>query len=402
MLDAYIYDGLRTPFGRHGGALAAVRPDDLLAGVIKALVERNPFPGDTYEDAIMGCVTQAGEDNRNVARFATLLAGLPESLGGLTVNRLCGSGMSAALDAARSVTVGEADVYLAGGVESMSRAPFVVAKSETPYQRSFQMYDTTIGTRFPNPLIENSVGIETMPETGDNVAADFQIGRAESDLFAHTSQQRYEAARAEGFYTAELHPVSVPQGRKKPPRLVEVDEHPRPETTLEKMGQLRALFEDGVVTAANASGVNDGAGALIIGSRAAGEKHGVAPRARIVSGAVAGVAPRIMGVGPAYAIPKALDRAGLNLDQVDLIEINEAFAPQVLGCLKILGLSANDSRLNPNGGAIAIGHPLGASGARIALTGMRQLERTGGRYAVLSMCIGVGQGIAMVIERVGG
>jgi 3-oxoadipyl-CoA thiolase len=402
MLDAYIYDGLRTPFGRHGGALAAVRPDDLLAGVIKAVTERNPFPGEAYEDAIMGCVTQAGEDNRNIARFATLIAGLPESLGGITVNRLCGSGMSAALDAARSVTVGEADLYLAGGVESMSRAPFVMAKSETPYQRSFQMYDTTIGTRFPNPIIEQTVGIETMPETGDNVAKDFQIGRAESDLYAHASQQRYEAARADGFYDGELSPVSVSQGRKKPPRVVDADEHPRPETTLEKMAELRTLFDGGVVTAANASGVNDGAGALIIGSRGIGEKHGVKPRARILSGAVAGVAPRIMGIGPAYAIPKALERAGLTLDQVDLIEINEAFASQVLGCLKILGLSAEDSRLNPNGGAIAIGHPLGASGARIALTGTRQLERTGGRHAVLSMCIGVGQGIAMVIERVDG
>ncbi|MEM8839473.1 MAG: 3-oxoadipyl-CoA thiolase [Pseudomonadota bacterium] len=399
MLDAYIYDGVRSPFGRHAGALSGVRPDDLLASVLKGLVERNPFPAEAYEDVIAGCVTQAAEDSRNVARFSSLIAGLPIELGGLTVNRLCGSGLSAVLDAARCVTVKEADLYLAGGVESMSRAPFVMAKSESPFQRSFQMYDTTIGSRFPNPAVAEQYGVESMPETGDNVAKDFQITRDEADSFAYNSQQRYEAARADGFFDEEILPVDVPQGRKKPPLTISTDEHPRPETSLEKMQSLRPLFEGGVVTAANASGVNDGAGALIVGSGEAGEAHGAKPRARILAGAIAGVAPRIMGVGPAYAIPKALDRAGLSLADMDLIEINEAFASQVIGCLRILGLSADDERLNPNGGAIAVGHPLGASGARIALTGLRQLERTGGRYAVLSMCIGVGQGIAMVIER---
>lgn len=402
MLNAYIYDGARTAFGRHAGCLASVRPDDLLAHVLKGVVARNPFPAERYEDVIAGCVTQSGEDSRNVARFASLIADLPIALGGLTVNRLCGSGLSAVLDAARCVTVGEADLYLAGGVESMSRAPFVMAKSDTPYQRSFQMFDTTIGSRFPNPIVRDRYGVETMPETGDNVAKEFDVSRDQADRFAYTSQQRYEVARKDDFYVDEILPIDVPQGRKKPPVTVDADEHPRPETSLEKMQSLRPLFDGGVVTAANASGVNDGAGALIVGSAQIGEEHGIKPRAKIISGAVAGVEPRIMGVGPAYAIPKALDRAGLTMDQVDLIEINEAFASQVLSCLNVLGLSADDSRLNPNGGAIAIGHPLGASGARIALTGIRQLERTGGRYAVLSMCIGVGQGIAMVIERMDG
>ena len=399
MLNAYIYDGVRTAFGRHGGALASVRPDDLLAATLKEVTGRNPFPTNAYEDVVAGCVTQAGEDSRNVARFASLIAGLPVEIGGLTVNRLCGSGLAAILDTARSVTVGEAELYLAGGVESMSRAPFVIAKSEAPYQRAFQMFDTTIGTRFPNPVVADGFGVESMPETGDNVAADFEITREAADRYAHTSQQRYEAARADGFFTDEIVGIPVSRGRKSPPVIVDTDEHPRPETSLDKMASLKPLFQGGVVTAANASGVNDGAGAMIVGSLSAGERYGKRPRGRIVAGAIAGVAPRIMGIGPAYAIPKALERAGLSLGDLDLIEINEAFASQVLGCLKILNLAADDSRLNPNGGAIAVGHPLGASGIRIALTALRHLERSGGRYAMVSMCIGVGQGIAMVIER---
>ena len=400
MLDAYIYDGLRTPFGRHSGVLAPVRPDDLLGHVIKQVVERAPFAKEDYEDVVVGCVCQSGEDSRNVGRFAGLLAGLPVETGGLTVNRLCGSGMSAVLDVARSITLKEADLYIAGGTESMTRAPLVMGKSATPYQRTFEMYDSAIGSRFPNPKIAAEFGVESMPETADNIDKDFDIGREASDAFAFGSQQKYEAARAAGFFDEEICATEVPQGRKKPPLSVTADEHPRPETTLEKMGSLRPLFEGGVVTAANASGINDGAGALIMGSRAAGEKAGVAPRGRVVAGAIAGVPPRIMGVGPAYAIPKALARAGLEMKDMDVIEINEAFATQVLGCCKILGLEGDDPRLNPNGGAIAVGHPLGASGARIVLTGLRQLERTGGRYALLSMCIGAGQGIAMVIERV--
>lgn len=399
MLDAYIYDGLRTPFGRHAGVLAPVRPDDLLGHVIKQVVERAPFAKEDYEDVVVGCVCQSGEDSRNVGRFAGLLAGLPVETGGLTVNRLCGSGMSAVLDVARSITLKEADLYIAGGTESMTRAPLVMGKSSTPYQRTFEMYDSAIGSRFPNPRIAADYGVESMPETADNISKDFQIGRAESDAFAHASQQKYEAARAEGFFEEEICATEVPQGRKKPPLSVTADEHPRPEATLEKMATLRPLFEDGVVTAANASGINDGAGALIMGARAAGEKAGATPRGRVLSGAIAGVPPRIMGVGPAYAIPKALERAGLEMKDMDVIEINEAFATQVLGCCQILGLAGDDPRLNPNGGAIAVGHPLGASGARIVLTGLRQLERTGGRYALLSMCIGAGQGIAMVIER---
>lgn len=399
MLNAYVYDGIRTPFGRHGGVLASSRPDDLLAHTIKTVVERSAFAAADFEDVIAGCVNQAGEDNRNVARFAALLAGLPVEIGGQTVNRLCGSGMAATLDTARSVTVGEANLYIAGGVESMSRAPYVMSKAESAYDRGAKLYDTTIGVRFPNPRISKNFGQDSMPETADNVAQDLQISREEADAYAFQSQQRYEAARAAGFFAEEICAVEVSQGRKAAPLAINTDEHPRPETTLERMAKLPSLFPDGVVTAANASGVNDGAGALIIGSLAAGEKAGVKPRARILSGAIAGVAPRVMGLGPAFAAPKALERAGLRMQDMDVIEINEAFASQVLGCTKMLGIEGNDERLNPNGGAIAVGHPLGASGIRIILTGLRQLERTGGKYALLSMCIGVGQGIAMVIER---
>lgn len=399
MLDAYIYDGLRSPFGRHAGALAPVRPDDLVADVIAALISRNPEAKDRIEDVILGNTNQAGEDARNVARFAALLAGLPETVPGQTVNRLCASGLSAVADVARAITAGEGELYLAGGVESMSRAPFVLAKAESAFSRDFRMFDTTIGTRFPNPRFIAAFGGHSMPETGDNVANDFGISREAADRFALGSQQRFEAARAAGFFDGEIHPVAVPTGRKTPPLVVSADEHPRPETTSESLARLRPLFEGGVVTAGNASGVNDGAAALLVGSRAMAAKLGKAPMARILSSAAAGVAPRIMGVGPAYAIPKALERAGLTLADVDLIEINEAFASQVLGCLHLLGVDANDARVNPNGGAIALGHPLGASGARLALTAARELARRDGRYAVVSLCIGIGQGLAVVIER---
>ncbi|HEX4194761.1 MAG TPA: 3-oxoadipyl-CoA thiolase [Stellaceae bacterium] len=399
-LDAYIYDGLRTPIGRHAGGLAPVRPDDLLAGVVKEVVGRNPFKPADYEDAVMGNTNQAGEDARNVARHAILVAGLPIETAALTVNRLCGSGLAAILDTARAATTGQGELFLAGGVESMSRAPFVMAKSETPYQRDFRMYDSTIGARFPNPKVEKGYGRDTMAETADNVARDHQITREESDKFALASQQKYAKAKAAGFYTEEITPVSVPSRKKGESVTISADEHPRPETTLEKLAALKVLSEGGVTTAGNASGINDGAAALIIGTKKAGEKAGKKPLARIVSAAVAGVAPRVMGLGPVPASEKALARAGLSLKDMDVIELNEAFASQVLGCLKMLGIGFDDARVNPNGGAIAIGHPLGASGARLALTATRQLHRIGGRYALVTMCIGVGQGIAAVIERV--
>ncbi|CAI07149.1 beta-Ketoadipyl CoA thiolase [Aromatoleum aromaticum EbN1] len=400
MLDAYIYAGLRSPIGRHAGKLAAVRPDDLVATVIREVLARSPFQGADVEDVILGCAAQGGEDSRNVARHAALLAGLPVTVAGQTINRLCGSGLAAVLDSARAVTCGEGDLYVAGGVESMSRAPFVVAKAESAYSRDFKVFDTTIGARFPNPRLVEEYGNDSMPETGDNVAAEFGITRDAADRFAAASQAKYAAAKEAGFYAGEILPISVPTGRKTPPLVVAEDEHPRPGSTYESLAKLKPLFADGVVTAGNASGINDGAAALIVGSRAAGERAGAAPMARILGGAVAGVEPRIMGVGPAYAIPKALARAGLTLKDMDVIELNEAFASQVLSCLKLLDVAFDDPRVNPNGGAIAIGHPLGASGARIALSAARELERRGGRYAVVSLCIGVGHGIALVIERV--
>jgi len=402
MMDAYIYDGLRTPIGRHAGALAPVRPDDLLAGVIATVVKRNPFKPERYEDVVAGCTNQAGEDARNVARHAGLLAGLPVETAGQTVNRLCGSGLAAVLDASRAVTCGQGDLFVAGGVESMSRAPFVMSKAESAYSRDAKLFDSTIGARFPNPRVAKQFGQDTMPETADNVAREHGISRADSDRFALVSQEKYAKAKAAGFYTEELMPVGVPGPKKGATITVDQDEHPRPNTTLERLAELKALFADGVVTAGNASGINDGAAALLIGSRALGEKTGKAPRARVLSGAVAGVAPRVMGLGPVPASQKALARVGLTLKDIDVIELNEAFASQVLGCLKLLGLPFDDSRVNPNGGAIAIGHPLGASGARLALTAMRELERRGGRYALVTMCIGVGQGIAAVIERMNG
>ncbi|RJE79608.1 acetyl-CoA C-acyltransferase [Paracoccus sp. JM45] len=394
MLDAYIYDGLRSPFGRFGGALADIRPDDLMAQIIGALMARCDWSATQVEDVVLGNVCQSGEDSRNVARFAALLAGIPEGAGAQTVNRLCGSSMSAALDVARAASLGDGALFVAGGVESMSRAPFVLAKSESAWSRQRAIHDSTAGKPFPNPRFQTQFGDDSMPQTADNLAAEFNISRDACDRYAHASQQNYESARVAGFFADEIAPVSV-SGHKGAITVVAHDEHPRPDTTLKKMATLRTVAAGGVVTAANASGINDGAAALMIGQSGLGPT----PRARIIAGAVSGIAPRVMGLGPALAIPKALDRAGLALSQMDVIEINEAFAAQVLACCNSLGLAADDPRLNPNGGAIAMGHPLGASGARLILTGLRQLEATGGRYACLSMCIGFGQGIAMIIER---
>lgn len=400
MLKAYIYDGLRSPFGRHAGALAPVRSDDLVAEVMRVLVARSPWQPEEIEDVILGCTNQAGEDARNVGRNSLLAAGFPVTVAGQTVNRLCASGLAAVIDAARAVTCDEGQIFVAGGVESMSRAPFVLAKAESPYSREFRMHDSTIGARFPNPKVTARYGSDTMPQTGDNVAKDLGISREQADRFAAGSQVKYEKARAAGFFADELHPVEVPTGRKTPPRTVAADEHPRPETTIEALAKLKPLFEGGVVTAGNASGVNDGAAALLIGSLQAGDKKGVKPIARILSAAAAGVEPRVMGIGPVHAIAKALDRAKLKLTDMDIIEINEAFASQVLGCLKLMELDFEDTRVNPNGGAITVGHPLGASGARLALTTARELQRRNGRYAAVSLCIGVGQGLAMIIEKV--
>lgn len=400
MLDAYIYGGLRSPIGRHAGALASVRPDDLVGTLMKRLIDDSPFEAAQIEDVILGCVGQCGEDGRNVARNALLAAGIPASVPGQTVNRLCGSGLSATLDAARAISCGEGELYLAGGVESMTRAPFVVAKAEMPYSRDFKVFDSTIGARFPNPRLVDVYGNESMPTTADNVAREYGIGREAADRFAAASQSKYAAAKAAGFFVGEILPTEVSSGRRGATVLVADDEHPRPESDYAALAKLKPLFAGGVVTPGNASGINDGAAALLLGNRAVGEKAGVRPIARILAGAVSGVEPRVMGIGPALAIPKALERARLRLKDMDVIEINEAFAAQVLGCLKLLDVSFDDARVNPNGGGIAIGHPLGASGARLAITVARELQRRGGRYAVLSLCIGVGQGVAMVIERV--
>ncbi|MBE2163510.1 3-oxoadipyl-CoA thiolase [Acinetobacter oleivorans] len=400
MLNAYIYDGLRSPFGRHAGELASIRPDDLAATVIQKLLEKTGVPGADIEDVILGDTNQAGEDSRNVARNALLLAGLPVTVPGQTVNRLCASGLGAVIDSARAITCGEGELYIAGGVESMSRAPFVMGKAESAYSRDAKIYDTTIGSRFPNKKIIAQYGGHSMPETGDNVAADFGISREQSDLFAAQSQAKYQKAKEEGFFADEITPIEVFQGKKLPPKLVSEDEHPRPSSTVEALTKLKPLFEGGVVTAGNASGINDGAAALLIGSEAAGQKYGLKPMAKILSAAAAGIEPRIMGAGPIEAIKKAVARAGLTLDDMDIIEINEAFASQVLSCLKGLNVDFNDPRVNPNGGAIAVGHPLGASGARLSLTVARELIRRKKKYAVVSLCIGVGQGLAMVIENV--
>jgi 3-oxoadipyl-CoA thiolase len=399
MLDAYIYNGVRTPFGRHAGALARLRPDDMLAAVISASVDKSGFTPSAIEDVVVGCANQAGEDSRCVARHAGLLAGLPIEVAGSVMQRNCGSGLNAIVTAAQAVTCGEGEVFVAGGVESMSRAPFVINKAESPFGRDGHIYDSTIGARFPNPRIEKDFGADTMPETADNLARDYQLTREACDIFALASQQKYAAAKEDGFFAGEIHAVEVPGGRAGPVTVAE-DEHPRPQTNIDALKRLRPLFKDGVTTAGNASGINDGAVAMIVASRRAGDKAGAAPLARILASAVAGVPPRIMGIGPVNAAKKALARAGLELKDIDVIEINEAFAAQVLACLRGLGLPAEDSRVNPNGGAIAIGHPLGASGPRIALTAARQLQRSGGRYALVTMCVGVGQGIATVLERV--
>lgn len=400
MSEALIFDGIRTPIGRHAGALSKIRPDELLAKAIRELVARSDFDLGLIEDVIAGDSNQAGEDCRNVARNAGLLGGLPITVGGITVNRLCGSGAAAVLDASRAIKSDEGQMFIAGGVESMSRAPWIMSKAEAAYARDQQIQDSTIGWRFPNPRFYSEFGNETMPETADNIAKDHDISREDSDVFAHASQQKYAVAKADGFYKEEILSIETPGANKKAANIiVNEDEHPRGDTTLEKLSSLRALYKDGVVTAGNASGINDGAVALLIGSKDLGEKLGMKPRAKVLAGAIAGVEPRVMGLGPVPASQKALQRAGITLKDLDVIELNEAFATQVLGCLKQLSISFDDERVNPNGGAIAIGHPLGASGARLVLTAMRQLERTGGRYGLVTMCIGLGQGIAVVIER---
>jgi 3-oxoadipyl-CoA thiolase len=401
MLDAYIYDGIRSPIGRHAGKLAPMRPDDLAGEVIAEVVKRNAVKPEDISDVILGCVTQAGEDCRNVARFAALMAGLPPTTPGVTVNRLCASGLQAVTDAARAITCGEGEMYIAGGVESMSRAPYVFAKTETPYGRDVKLYDTTIGSRFTNPRFRKLYGDHQMPETGDNVAKEFQVTREQADEFALGSQKKYAKAESEGFYKGEIMAISLPAKKKDAaPVKVEVDEHPRRDSSMESLAKLKPLYEGGVVTAGNASGVNDGAAALIVASRQWGDRNGKKPMARILAAASAAVEPRIMGVGPAYAIPTALERAGKSLKDMDVIEINEAFASQVLACLRLMKLDFKDPRVNPNGGAIAIGHPLGCSGARLALTVARELQQSGGSYAAVSLCIGVGQGLAVILERV--
>jgi 3-oxoadipyl-CoA thiolase len=399
MSQAFICDGIRTPIGRYGGALAPVRTDDLAAAPIRELMQRNPrVDWAALDDVLYGCANQAGEDNRNVARMAALLAGLPAEVPGVTINRLCGSSLDAVGTAARAIAAGEAELMIAGGVESMSRAPFVMPKAETAFARSNAVYDTTIGWRFVNPAMKAKHGIDSMPETAENVAAEFGIARVDQDAFAHRSQQRYAQARARGFYDGEIAPVAIP-GRKGD-TVVADDEHPR-ETTLEALAKLKGVVRpDGTVTAGNASGVNDGAAALLLASERAASRYGLTPRARVIGMAVAGVPPRIMGIGPAPATEKLLARHGLATGRIDAIELNEAFAAQALAVTRRLGLPDDAALVNPNGGAIAIGHPLGASGARLALTLVRQLHATGGRYGVATMCIGVGQGIALLVERV--
>ena len=398
--DVLICDGVRTPFGRYGGALSGVRADDLAAIPIRALIERNPgIDWAAVDDIYYGCANQAGEDNRNVARMAGLLAGLPVEVPGATLNRLCGSGLDAIGTAARAIRCGEAKLMIAGGVESMSRAPFVLAKADSAFSRSAKIEDTTIGWRFVNAKMKAEYGIDSMPETAENVADEFHINRTDQDAFALRSQQRYAAAAARGFFDGELVPVSIPQKRGDPV-VVSVDEHPR-ETSLEALGRLKGVVRpDGTVTAGNASGVNDGSVVLLLANREAAEQYGLTPRGRVVAMATAGVPPRIMGIGPAPAAVKALALAGLSIGQMDVIELNEAFAAQGLAVLRQLGLPDDAPQVNPNGGAIAIGHPLGASGARLALTALRQLELTGGRYGLAMMCIGVGQGIALIVERI--
>ena len=401
MKPAYICDAIRTPIGRYGGSLASIRADDLAALPIAALIARNPHVDwRAVDDLIYGCANQAGEDNRNIARMAALLAGLPVEVAATTVNRLCGSGMDAVSIAARAIKAGEAHMMIAGGVESMSRAPFVMGKAEGAFGRNQTLYDTTMGWRFINQKLAEQYGVESMPETAENVAEQFSIGREDQDKYARASQGRAAAAQASGFFADEILPVTLIQ-RKKPPRVFDNDEHLRADTTLEGLAKLRSPFRPGgSITAGNASGINDGSCALLLASESAIEAHNLTARARIVATAVVGLEPRIMGCGPAMAVPKVLSLARLSLAEMDVIEINEAFAAQVLAVTRALDLDDLDPRINPNGGAIALGHPLGMSGARLVTTAINQLHKTGGKYAICSMCIGVGQGIAMIIERV--
>ena len=400
MIDAFICDAIRTPIGRYGGVFKDVRADDLGAIPLRALMERNPSVDWTaVADVIFGCANQAGEDNRNVARMSALLAGLPQELGGATINRLCGSGMDAVGTAARAIKSGEARLMIAGGVESMTRAPFVMGKADSAFSRNAGIFDTTIGWRFVNPLMKKLHGVDSMPETAENVATDYGINRADQDAFAVASQLKAALAQKNGVLAQEIVPVTITP-KKGDPIVVSNDEHPR-ETSVEALGKLKPVVRaDGTVTAGNASGVNDGACALLLANAEAAQQYGLTPKARIVGMATAGVAPRVMGIGPAPATLKVLQQTGLTLAQMDVIELNEAFASQGLAVLRQLGIADNDARVNPNGGAIALGHPLGMSGARLVTTAMYQLHRTGGRYALCTMCIGVGQGIALIIERV--
>jgi acetyl-CoA C-acetyltransferase len=400
MLNAYIYEGLRTPFGRHGGSLAKVRPDDLLADVMKNLMQKSAFKPEQIEDIIVGCANQGGEDSRCVARHAGLVAGLPIETPGTVLQRNCASGLGALVHAAHAITAGEGDVFMVGGVESMSRSPLVMSRAESAFARDIKLYDSTIGPRFSNPKLVKQFGDDQMPQTADNLAREYGIKREEADQFALSSQQKYAVARGEGFFAGEISPVALPPNRKGPVPPVADDEHPRPATDMAALAKMRSLYEGGVTTAGNASGVNDGAAAMLVASREAGDKAGIKPLARVIASAAAGVPPQIMGIGPVAASKKALARVGLTVKDMDVIEINEAFAAQVLSCLKGLDVAFDDKRVNPNGGAIAVGHPLGASGARLALTAARQLQRTGGRYALVSLCIGGGQGMAAVLERV--
>jgi acetyl-CoA acyltransferase len=401
MINAYICDAIRTPFGRYGGALSSVRTDDLAAIPIKHLVERNPrVDWNALDDVVYGCANQAGEDNRNVGRMALLLAGLPKDISGSTVNRLCGSSLDALAVASRAIKSGEIDLLIAGGVESMSRAPFVMGKADAAFSRSMKIEDTTIGWRFVNPAMKAKYGTDSMPETAENVAEEFKVSRADQDAFALRSQERAAAAMQAGRLADEIVTVSIPQ-KNGDAVVISVDEQPRPDSTIEGLGKLKGIVKpDGTVTAGNASGVNDGACALLLASEAAVKKYGLTPRARVVAAATAGVAPRIMGMGPVPASRKVLARAGMTIGQMDVIELNEAFAAQALAVLREFGLPDDAANVNPNGGAIAIGHPLGASGARLATTAIYQLKRTNGRYALCTMCIGVGQGISVILERV--
>jgi acetyl-CoA acyltransferase len=401
MFDAFICDAVRTPFGRYGGSLAAIRTDDLAALPLKALLARNgKVDWGAVDDVIYGCANQAGEDNRNVARMALLLAGVPKEVPGATVNRLCGSSLEAVGIAARAIKSGEADLIVAGGVESMTRAPFVMGKADAAFSRASEIYDTTIGWRFVNPAMKANYGIDSMPETAENVAEEFGVSRRDQDAFSFRTQQRWARAHAEGFFAGEIIPVIIPQ-KKGDPKIFDTDEHPRPGTTLDALAKLKPIVKpNGTVTAGNASGINDGSVAMILASDTAVRKHGLTPRARVIATAAAGVAPRIMGFGPAPATRKVLTKAGLELSRMDVIELNEAFAAQALVVTRDFGLPDDAAHVNPNGGAIAIGHPLGASGARLAATAVSQLHRIGGRYALCTMCIGVGQGIAMILERV--